>query len=196
MKKFLMTLSLISCIVITTNAQVIIKPAIGLNLTHFSTDIPDYGINGRLGWQIGGTVAIGDEFYIEPGIFWMKNNWEFKSDVGTSDLNFKNDISSIRIPAFVGWNVVGSPDDDRNFHIFAGPAAMIVTGTNSEEIGFTEDDFNKFIFGANIGAGLSVGKVFVDVGYEWGLNNMYKNDDSNTKHRTFWINAGFRLTFL
>ena len=114
MKKIVTSLLLISCIVFSVNAQTIIKPAIGLNLTHFSTDVPDYGINGRLGWQIGGTVAIGDEFYVEPGIFWMKNNWEFKSDVGTSDLNFKNDISSLRIPVFVGWNVVGDPDDDRN----------------------------------------------------------------------------------
>ncbi len=187
-------LFLISSIGLSVNAQMVIKPAIGMNLTHFSTDIPDYGITGRLGWQIGGTIAIGDEFYFEPGIFWVKNNWDLKQD-GTGT-KFKNDISSLRIPAFVGWNVVGSPDDDRNFHIFAGPAAMIVTSTNSEITGVTEDDFNKFIIGANVGAGLSIGKIFVDVGYEWGLNNMYKNDDSNTKHRSLWVNAGFRLTFL
>jgi hypothetical protein len=196
MKRIGMTLLLISSIILSANAQMIIKPAIGLNLTHFSTDIPDYGINGRVGWQIGGTIAFGNEFYLEPGIFWTKNNWEFKSDVGTSDLDFKNDISALKIPVFVGWNVVGAPDDDRNFHVFAGPSAMIVTKVDTEDVGATEDDFNKFIIGANIGAGLSIGKIFVDVGYEWGLNNMYKNDELETKHRSLWINAGFRLTFL
>ena len=73
---------------------------------------------------------------------------------------------------------------------------MIVTGINTEDVGAEEDDFNKFIIGANIGAGLSIGKLFVDVGYEWGLNNMYKEDALETKHRSLWINAGFRLTFL
>lgn len=187
-----MTMLLISSIILSVNAQTIIKPAIGLNLTHFSTDVPEYGIHGRLGWQIGGTIAFGDQFYLEPGIFWVKNNWSLE----TNGTKFKNDISSLRIPVYVGWNVVGDPDDDRNFHIFAGPSAMIVTATNSDEIGLEEDDFNKFILGANIGAGISIGKIFVDVGYEWGLNNVYKVDELDTKHQSLWINAGFRLTFL
>ena len=187
-----MALFLISSIAISINAQTIIKPAIGFNLTTFSSDIPTHEIDGRLGWQLGGTIAIGSEFYFEPGIFWVKNNWNLKE----GGAKFKNDISSLRIPAFVGWNVVGDPDDDRNFHIFAGPSAMIVTSTNSEVTGMSEDDFNKFIIGANVGAGISIGKIFVDVGYEWGLNNMYKDDENDTKHRTLWVNAGFRLTFL
>lgn len=199
MKRIVMTLLLISSIVIAVNAQTIIKPAIGLNLTTFSTDLPTHEIDGRLGWQLGGTLAIGDEFYIEPGIFWVKNNWNLQ-DVNTSNLKFKNDISSLRIPAYVGWNVVGDPDDDRNFHLFAGPSATIVTSVNSEDpdnSNIQTDDFNKFLWGANIGAGLSIGKIFVDVGYEWGLNKMYKRDDlGDTKYRSFWINAGFRLTFL
>ena len=138
---------------------------------------------------------MGDEFYIEPGIFWMKNNWKLTDKVSAANLEFNNDISSLRIPAFVGWNIVGGPDDNRNFHVFAGPAAMIVTSVNSGSLGLTKDDFNKFIWGANIGAGLSIGKIFVDVGYEWGLNNMYKNDLKDTKHRDLWVNTGFKLTF-
>lgn len=197
MKKIVMTLFLVSGILLSANAQMIIKPAIGMNLTHFSTDKPDYGTNGRLGWQLGGTVAIGDEFYFEPGIFWLKNNWQITQDIGASNLEFDNDISSLKIPAFVGWNVVGSPDDDRNFHIFAGPSAMIVTSVNSDNVDVTEDDFNKFIIGANVGAGLSIGKIFIDAGYEWGLNDIYKKEElKDIKHKSFWINAGFRLTFL
>jgi hypothetical protein len=78
----------------------------------------------------------------------MKNNWNLNQMYGTSDLDFKNDISSLRIPVYVGWNVVGDPDDDRNFHIFAGPSAMIVTGVNSEDVGVDEEEFNRFIMGS------------------------------------------------
>ena len=197
MKKLLMTLILISSVVLSANAQVIIKPAIGLNLTTFSSDLPTHEIDGRLGWQLGGTIAIGDEFYVEPGIFWVKNNWKLTESVTAANLKFDNDISSLRIPVYVGWNVVGDPDDDRNFHIFAGPSAMIVTSVNNGDAGIVEDDFNKFLWGANIGAGLSIGKIFVDVGYEWGLNKIYKTEGfGDTKYRSLWINAGFRLTFL
>lgn len=189
-----MTLTLITSVVILSTAQTVIKPAIGLNFTHLSGDPLTHEQTGRLGWQIGGTLAMGGEFYLEPGIFWMKNNWELKEL--SADTKLKNDISSLKIPVFVGWNVVGSADDDRNFHIFAGPAAMIVTKTNTETTGLTTDDFNKFILGANIGAGLSINKLFFDIGYEWGLNDIYKNDDNHVKSRALWINAGFRLTFL
>ncbi|MDF1546780.1 MAG: porin family protein [Bacteroidales bacterium] len=196
MKKLLMTLILITSVSILSTAQMVIKPGIGLNFTHLSGDPLTREQTGRLGWQIGGTLAFGQEFYLEPGIFWMKNNWDLQELAIDGDRKLKNDISSLRIPVFVGWNVVGSADDDRNFHIFAGPAAMIVTKTNTETTGLTPDDFNKFILGANIGAGLSINKIFIDVGYEWGLNDIYKDDADHVKSRNLWINAGFRLTFL
>jgi len=48
----------------------------------------------------------------------------------------------------------------------------------------------------NLGAGLSIGKIFIDGGYEWGLTNIYKDDPNNVQSRGFWLNAGFRLEFL
>lgn len=196
MKKTLFALIAVLVAISNINAQTIVKPAIGLNFTKLSDDPLSREQTGRLGWQLGGTVTLGGEFYLEPGIFWMKNNWKLQ-EVGISEeKKMNNDISSIRIPIFAGWNVVGSPDDNRNFHIFGGPAAMIVTKTNTETTGLKTDDFNKFIFGFNLGAGVSLGKLFIDVGYEWGLNDIYKDDDEHAKSRNLWINAGFRLTFL
>ena len=126
----------------------------------------------------------------------MKNNWELQ-ELNAQTPSFKNDISSLRIPCYLGWNVVNRADDDRNFHIFGGPAAMIVTKTNTESTGgLTKDDFNEFILGINLGAGLSIGKIFIDGGYEWGMTDVIKNDDNHAKSRGFWLNAGLRLRFL
>lgn len=195
MKKLSLTFLFIFAMFTAVFSQTVIKPAIGMNFTKLSGDPLSYEQTGRLGWQIGGTITLGQEFYLEPGIFWMKNNWNLQ-ELSTSETKFKNDISSLRIPCFIGWNVVNRGDDDRNFHVFGGPAAMIVTKTNTETTGLTADDFNKFIFGLNLGGGLSINKIFVDFGYEWGLTNMYKDDPNNVKSRGFWLNAGFRLKFL
>jgi hypothetical protein len=195
MKKFAISFILLLSISITGFTQTVIKPGIGMNFTHLSGDPLTYEQTGRLGWQIGGTVTFGQEFYLEPGIFWMKNNWELQ-ELSASTPKFKNDISSLRIPLFVGWNVVNRGDDNRNFHVFGGPAAMIVTKTNTESTDLTVDNFNKFIFGINLGAGLSIGKLFIDGGYEWGMTDLYKDDPNGVKSRGFWLNAGFRLQFL
>ncbi len=194
MKKLVISLFLIS-LAFSAFSQAVIKPGIGLNFTSLSGDPKSYTSTGRVGWQLGGTVAFGQEFYLEPGIFWMKNNWDLQ-ELSVSDTKFKNDISSLRVPIFLGWNVVGSGTDDRNFHIMGGPAAMIVTKVNTESTGLTSDSFNKFIWGINIGAGLSINKIFIDAGYEWGLTDLYKNDPNGVKSRGFWLNAGFRLKFL
>ncbi|OQY00339.1 MAG: hypothetical protein B6I20_08905 [Bacteroidetes bacterium 4572_117] len=195
MKKTTITLALLISFAFSGFSQTIVKPGIGINFTSLSSDALSYETTGRLGWQLGGTVAIGNQFYFEPGIFWVKNNWELQNPQTTGN-DFKDDISSLRIPVFVGINVVGDATDDRNFHIFGGPAVQIVTKVNTETTGLTEDDFNKFIMGMNLGAGLSLGKLFVDVGYEWGFSTIYKDDANDAKSRGLWINAGFRLEFL
>lgn len=198
MKKIALSLIFIGCLTIAANAQMIIKPTIGMNLTSFSDDSEQYGMNGRVGWQFGGTVAFGSEYYLESGIIWMRNNWEVTRDVSTDNLSFDNDISCIRVPIFAGWNIVGAADDDRNFHIFGGPAVSWVYAVDSEDAtrsGISTDSFNDKIWGLNIGAGLTFNKIFVDVGYEWGLSEIYKNEPQDVKSRALWVNAGLRWRF-
>jgi len=197
MKKIFITLTLTAFFAVIGFSQVVVKPAIGMNFTSFTTDPLTYEHTGRLGYQLGGTVAIGDEFYFEPGVYWVRNNYQLKNKNATLDADekFKNDISSIKIPLYVGMNIVGGATDDRNFHIFAGPDISYVTSVNNDDVNLTKEDFTKYMWGVNIGAGLSINKLFVDVGYQWGLNTIFVDDDK-TKIKGLWINAGFRLKFL
>jgi len=194
MKKTLTVLILMLGLYFTSNSQTVIKPAIGFNFTHLSDDPPSYETTGRIGWQIGGTITFGDKFYLEPGIFWEKNNWNLQN-LNPQIPEFTNDISSIKIPLFVGINVVNDAENN-NFHIMGGPTMRIVTNADPGSTGLTKDDFSDFIWGMNIGAGLSFRKIFVDAGYEWGLSNIYKDDPNDIRSRGFWLNAGFRLKFL
>ncbi|MEN8121199.1 MAG: outer membrane beta-barrel protein [Bacteroidota bacterium] len=195
MKKTAITLILLISFAFTGLSQMVIKPGIGMNFTRMSSDLQSYETTGRLGWQLGGTVTFGEKFYFEPGIFWVKNNWNLQ-ELSTSLPEFKNDISSLRIPAFVGINLLGDATDDLNFHLFGGPAAQIVTKVNTNTTNLTPEDFSKFILSMNLGAGISINKIFIDAGYEWGLTNIYINDPNNVQNRGFWLNAGFRLEFL
>ena len=193
MKKIIITFSFMIFFAFAGISQ-IIKPGIGFNNTSFNNDPLSYETTGRLGFQLGGTVAFGETFYFEPGIYWVRNNYQLKPLA--TDEKFKNDISSIRIPIYAGINVVGDAAEERNFHVFAGPAVSFITDVNTGDTGLTTDDFNKFLWGVNIGAGLSLWKMYVDVGYEWGMNDLFKDDDEHIKTKGLWVNVGFRLTFL
>ena len=175
-------------------SQTVIKPAIGMNFTHLSNDPLSYETTGRIGWQIGGTITFGDKFYLEPGIFWEKNNWNLQN-LDPQIPEFTNDMSALKIPLFIGINVIGEADE-QNFHIMGGPTMRIVTDVDPGTTGKTKDDFNDFIMGIDIGAGISLGKIFIDAGYEWGLTNIYKDETEDIRSRGFWLNAGFRLKFL
>jgi len=49
----------------STYAQLEIKPAIGINATSFSEDPSNGETSANVGWQLGGTIAIGDKFYVK-----------------------------------------------------------------------------------------------------------------------------------
>jgi hypothetical protein len=195
MKKLVFSLILISCISYSALSQMVIKPAIGMNFTSLTDDPINYSSSGRFGWQLGGTLTFGDKFYFEPGIFWMKNNWELQELNQATETTFTNDISSLRIPAFVGINILGDKKAT-NLHIFGGPTGMIVTKVNTGSTGLTKSDFAPVIYGIDAGAGVSFKKFFIDAGYEWGLTQIYKDDPNQAKNRGLWINFGFNLTFL
>ena len=196
MRNFFITLSILF-FAVAGFSQVVVKPGIGINFTSFTTDPLTYEHTGRLGYQLGGTIAIGNEFYFEPGVFWVRNNYQLKDKNATinTDKKFKNDISSIKIPLLVGMNVVGNAKAKRNFHVFGGPDISYVTSVNNEDVNLTKEDFTKYMWGINVGAGLSIDKIFVDIGYQWGLNAIFVDDDE-TKIKGLWVNAGFRLKFL
>ena len=81
--------------------QVELKPAIGINFTNVSKD-PDSGsTKGQVGFQIGASVLIGEKFYVEPGIFYVRKSTQFVED-GSSPNELQLDMSGIRIPVAVG----------------------------------------------------------------------------------------------
>ncbi len=50
-------------------AQVVIKPTVGFNATNISKDYGTGKFKARPGYQVGGSVQLGNKVYIEPGLF-------------------------------------------------------------------------------------------------------------------------------
>jgi hypothetical protein len=187
MKKVLL-LVLIGMLVVpfTTMAQLKIKPAFGINFASINTD--KFKMDGKTGYMIGGTVAIGSKFVFEPGIFWQKDNYEVDDAWDTGKDVIKGDYSAIKIPVYLGYYIIGDAKSTLGVRLFGGPSAKFVISENDNGIPDEFSDINNAIWGVKVGAGVEVSIVFAELGYNWGLNEVFKGiNNSQTNH--------FELTF-
>jgi hypothetical protein len=171
-------------------AQIELKPAIGINLTNFSEDPATGKTSAKVGWQLGGTISIGDNVYGEGGIFWTYKSNEFTEDA--TDNKFSTELSGIRIPAMIGFHLLGNESAVFGLRAFGGTSVFIITKVNALDL--TKDDFNTASWGVFLGAGLDISMFFVDLSYEWSLTDVSSITSFNVgKSKSLFVNAGIRL---
>jgi len=193
MKKFILNAFIILGMSIVSFSQTTVKVTFGINSSRLSTDLGTWSNEARIGYQAGGSWLFGNKFYVEPGIYWatLSSDMVHKDEI---DLNFNNKVGMFRIPVFAGYHILGDASESFfNLRVFGGPSIAFVT-TVEESVGLTKSDFNKVLWGANAGLGVNVWWLFLDMGYEWGLNDVFSHDELGTaKAKAFWANIGIRL---
>lgn len=170
------------------HAQVL-KPGVGLNFTDISTD--DGEAKAKAGWQIGGSIAFGENFYIEPGIFYVGKSSKFTptDDVTADDIEAQ--FKGIRIPVALGLTVLGSETTTASLRAFGGGSAFVLTSVGDAQI---KDDFKKTTFGVFAGAGVDISIFFIDLAYEWSVSDLSDVESVDIgKTRGLYATAGLRL---
>ena len=190
--RFYFFLAFISFIFIDHSyAQIEIKPAIGINFTGFSQDPENATTSSQLGWQLGGTVSFGDKLYGEGGIFWTYKSNEISEN--DTNFTFSTSQSGIRIPAMVGYHLLGSGGGLVGLRAFGGASVYIVTKVDALDL--TKEDFNTASWGVFLGAGVDISMFFVDLKYEWSLTDVSSVTSFDVgKSRSLFVNAGIRLS--
>lgn len=178
---------------IMLQAQIEIKPTFGINLSRLSDEPENFTQSARVGYQFGGSVQIGKKLYFEPGIFWTKMGSEMVH-ADTKELSYKTDINAIRIPAFVGYQILGGDDENIfGLRVFGGPSMSWITKIKGDDTELKKEDFNNLLWGIDAGAGIDVWMFFLDIGHEWGLNQVFKDDPNKAKNHAWWFNLGVRI---
>ncbi|QWX84498.1 PorT family protein [Cellulophaga sp. HaHaR_3_176] len=161
MKKTIVTavFALISCIAFAqTDAGFGIKGGLnyGANGDYFDSAENAYNDpEGNVGYHLGVFAKFGDKIYFRPELVYTKT----KSDYENNSL----DMSKLDVPLLVGFNVIGP------LSVFAGPSLQYILDTDYD--GVTLGDVkNDFTVGLNIGAGVNLGKLGIDLRYERGFS--------------------------
>jgi len=189
MKKLLVLVLFCSISINLLSQTFVIKPAIGINVADFSKDPAGGTVTGKLGWQIGGSIAFGKKFYVEPGVFYGGQSTRYSSSNAIYDTTFG--LNGIRIPVAIGYNFMGIKKGILNIRVFVGGSANILTSVSDGN----KSDYTSPTWGVFTGLGVDIFMFFIDLKYEWSLTNV-QNEVSQFdlgKSRTFYVNFGFRI---
>ncbi|GAO42614.1 porin family protein [Flavihumibacter petaseus] len=179
-----------ACLVTVSRAQMVIKPAVGINFTDFSKDASTGKYESKVGYQIGGSIAFGNKWYIEPGIFYVMKSTKYVNEGSTGeDIDFE--VGGIRIPVNIGVKLLGDSSGGFGLRAFGGVSSFILTNVKDFDI----DDFKKAQWGLQAGVGLDFSILFIEGAYEWSLTDVSSDlDDVDVgKSRSIFVQAGVRL---
>ncbi len=180
MKKLLFFLTFIAVTGATsvTYAQTVVNPKFGLNTSRLSTD-PQLGqINGRLGWQLGLDVRIGNRVYFQPGLYYFKQSSRLitQSKAENDSLpGLRGDLNrqGLQLYTLVGYYLVDG--EGFKMRVNAGPSISLLTSVGqSATIG--RDDYQGTNVTGVAGVGFDIFFLTLDYNYEWGLSKIFKND--------------------
>jgi hypothetical protein len=173
-------------------AQAELKPGIGITFSDVSKNPANGQVTSRAGWQLGGSILIGQNFYGEGGLFYATKSMAFTST--STKQEFTNDINGVRIPVVLGFHLIGNEKGLFALRVFGGGSAFIITSVNAP--GASKDDFTSPTWGLFAGAGLDIFMFFIDLQYEWSLSDVSKLSTVDIgQSRSFIANAGIRLAF-
>lgn len=194
MKKSIILITLLG-LVFPATAQFSVRPQIGFNSSNITEDLNNATFSNDNGFQFGVDVQMGGRFYFQPGIMWESANNELRETVDGNNTSFR--VNRLRIPVMIGVKLL---DDDAdgliNARIFTGPNAAFVINKDLKQTALiNKDDFKNAIYGWNVGAGFDLAIVFVDLGYSFGLSEVFAASASTARNNLFYINGGFRIGF-
>ena len=109
-----------------------------------------------IGYHVGVFGRTGDKLYFRPELVYTKLNSTYE------DSDFS--MQKLDAPLLIGYEVFGP------LNIFAGPSLQYILDTDYD--GLTLGDVkNDFTVGLNVGAGVSLGKLGIDLRYERGFGD-------------------------
>ena len=179
----------------TATAQLTLRPYVGINSSNLTEDIEDVvDWKSKVGYQLGADLQIGNKFYVQPGVQmeFVKNTVEFQLINPESD-NFSR--THLRVPLMIGY-AFGEIDGNFAARIFTGPNASILLSAKVEDDDI-KDQLKDAVFGWNVGFGADLSILFIDLGYQFGLSEVFEDLDidpeNGSKSNAFYANIGLRI---
>lgn len=189
MKKYYLLIALFLSIGAVAHGQFEIKGLIGTNFTSLDNPPDGFAYAAKAGYQFGAGVLIGDKFYVEPGLQFVRRSKSITED--TEEIDFS--MNYVKIPVYAGYHLLGHESGPVALRIFAGPAVSIPGKIKKGDDQITKEDVNNALFALDAGVGLDILFLFVELNYEHSFSKFWTEDTHESKQKGFLINAGIHI---
>ncbi len=174
-------------------------PKVGYNSYELSTNKDSVQASIKNSFQIGAFMRIGSRFYIQPEANYLVSESILSKRVGTGTTNQRVTIKSLKVPVILGLKVINK--EAFNFRLLAGPSVTFVMDKQLDPQKMGEfwpvqsvDDLKNSIWSVQMGAGMDIFFLTLDVRYEMGIENIYNgSSDLKMKHNLFNVSLGIKL---
>ena len=175
------------------NKEIYYGLRLGLNITSLSSDIVEMDLNSWTGLAVGGVIGYrltdNAPIWLESGLWYSEKGGKttYLGDKVTCRLSY------LQIPFVCKYSL--GVADDLSIQPFLGGFFAIGVGGKVKEYAIREshssfDDVNRFDAGLRVGCGAEFRMVYAELGFDFGLANISKNDFASTHTRNFFINVG------
>jgi hypothetical protein len=140
--------------ILQAHSQKAFRVSLGLN-TGTIADAETTQFNAKTGYQFNIDAQFGKKIYVQPGLSYVvKSNWVNQQQPWESTLN----ISSVKVPVFVGYRFAYEKESKLNFYAFTGPSVHIITTIEhndepNEELQLSDDDIHDVEWTWTLGGG-------------------------------------------
>ena len=165
---------------------------IGMNVSSLTGDVENTG--SKIGLNVGPVVGIrisdATPIFLESGLFFSMQGE--KKDPTTISLNY------LRLPILIKYGFQAT--DEIAVLPFLGPTIAFGIGGDWETEGegsvasFKSDRFKRFDAGIRLGCGAEWNKLYLEMAYEFGINNI-ADWKKNTTDKASVHNGNFMINF-
>lgn len=197
MKKLLL-LSFLIAISATTFAQLPsfnLGVKAGMNVSSLKADNV-LGEENRLGYQIGAWARVGGMgLYVQPEAYLASKGGKFHIPLisGNSSDDAKVKFTTLDVPVLVGYKF---GTNRLNVRMMAGPMISFVLDKSVKGNFQQVTDISNYknqTWAAQMGAGVDLGPLSVDLRYEAGLSNTNNSDQYSQKQRLWHLSLGYKI---
>ncbi len=174
-------------------------PKIGFNSNTLTENLDSIHAGIKNSFQIGAFVRVGSKVYLQPEVNYQLVSGTLNKSLGSLVLQQDSTIKTIKVPALIGVKLINK--GPFNLRVMAGPTFTYLFDKKLDPSKMNElwpiqsvDDLKNSIWSVQMGAGLDVLFMTLDVRYELGVENMYNGSSSfDLKNNTFNVSLGIKL---
>jgi len=173
-----------------------IGPKIGYNSNRLTSDIDSITSDPEGSFQVGAFIRIGKKVYFQPEVSYVIKGGSVNiRNFGVQEITLK----TITVPMLVGVRPINA--GIFNLRFMAGPTMSFVSGKSIKPGEVIESwpiksagDIKDAIWSFQMGAGVDLFLMTIDVRYEIGVDNIYTGEsDFGLRNNLLNISLGIKL---